>query len=82
MIDTEGRLLVFFSENRFKQSYRKNSVDIQNYFFDIYSGEVKFTGRVKFEYGFPELVADGIIYSRVKVDRDTWKITAVRLTSK
>lgn len=105
LVDGQGRLLVFFSENRnvtwfhdrFREFRRDQDKDEKkgkgaksiypgdkrqrhNYFIDIYSPDGEFIGRTPFKHGFPELVDRGIIYSRVKLARDIYEITAVRLT--
>lgn len=81
LTDSQGRLLVFFSENRIKKWALGGQV-APKYFLDIYSQDGDFIGRKKFNYGFADLLDKGIIYSRRKIDRESWEITAVRLTIK
>lgn len=80
LIDSEGRLLIFFSKNRIIKKHRGK--DVQQYFIDIYSKDGEFIGRQEFKYGFPELIDKDIIYSRVKGPSRTWEITVVRLSIK
>ncbi|MCK5056200.1 MAG: hypothetical protein KAT34_06065 [Candidatus Aminicenantes bacterium] len=83
LCDLEGMLLVFFSKNRLEPWSRGGKRKYPpNYFIDFYSTEGDFIARKAFKYGFPEFVYNGIIYSRVKVDRGVWKIVASRLSLK
>ncbi len=80
LVDSKGRVFVFFSKNRIVRPHRGK--DVQRYFLDIYSKDGDFIGRTEFPYGFPELIDYGIIYSRMKdtSGRRMWKITAVGLS--
>ncbi len=83
LTDSNGRVFVFFSRNRFKRKSRREE-DTREYFLDVYSRDGDFIGRTGFEYGFPELIDKNIIYSRMNDNsgKSMWKITAVRLSIK
>ncbi|MCP4216014.1 MAG: hypothetical protein GY765_15275 [bacterium] len=84
LTDSEGRVYVFFSINRHGKLEKKEP----RYYLDIFTGEGEFLGRKEFVYGFPELIDEGIIYSRRPLPPDgnahwgsvgKWTITAVQL---
>ena len=77
LIDSVGRLLVFFSKNSIKRKHRGE--DVTNYYIDVYSKEGEFIGRGEFKYGIPQAVDKDIIYSRMKESRKTWKIAVSRM---
>jgi hypothetical protein len=88
LVDAEGRLLVFFSENKIKRKIDfKKSSDIHNQYVDVYSREGDFLGRGEFKYGCPDVVIKDIIYSRSRKEEESyrdsrWTITATRITIK
>jgi len=82
LTDVDGRLYVFFSMNRFRwkrylPELQKGN-DQENYL-DIYSPNGEFLGRTEFKYGFPELIDNGIVYSRMSEEGNRWGLSAVRI---
>lgn len=85
LTDVDGRLYVFFSMNRFHWKRlalnpQKKKEKVKTHYLDIYSPEGEFLGRTEFKYGFPELIDNGIIYSRMSEEGYKWGFTATRIS--
>lgn len=84
LTDVDGRLYVFFTMNRdirkrFALNPRGEKAKVKKHYLDIYSPDGEFMGRKEFKYGFPELIDNGIIYSRISEEGYKWGLTAVRI---
>lgn len=77
LVDHLGYIYVLISHSRIvSQKRMKPQVPAKQYL-DVYSPGEEYIGRVPFDYGFPEVIHARVIYSRKKVDKNKWIITAV-----